>query len=503
MDTLVSLSELVASGIVLRPAEAVAIVGEICRQRAARLLPGLPSTAVIRLASHGEIVIEGPVPAGDDVIARAGQLLETLLAPFDAPPEYRASGALRLVVARALGSLDLPPFASLEEFCGALARFTTLEARDVVAGLVSAWTPGHADRDAAAAPVQEPITPALTVVPSPIAHRARKAEYAVWIAAPAAAAVIGYFLALQAYTVVDRRVAPVAQAAGHPQAMVETIASVPQLPEPPAKHEGVVRPLESSPHLVQAYAYSPSFGPAGALYFHEQHGGSSALKLAETNSGGAITRVINILDDRSRNFHPRPSPDGRHIAFDSDRDGVRGVFVANADGSDVHRVSGEGFASVPSWSPDGRRLAFVRAEPNAPRVWNLWLANADGSDLRRLTRHRVGQAWGGSWFPDGRRIAYSVENQLVILDLLTGQRRVLQSPRAGQLVRTPAVSPTGERIVFQVHHDGAWIADVRTGGMTRVLADPTAEEFTWASDGHHVAYHSHTNGAWSVWMMAL
>ena len=120
MTTSVSLAELDSSGIRLRPAEAVAIVGELCRQRAARLLPGLPSRSVIRLTKHGEITIEGPVPSGKDSVRRAAQLLESLLPPFDAPPEYRASGALRLVIARAQGTLDLPPYASLEEFCAVL-----------------------------------------------------------------------------------------------------------------------------------------------------------------------------------------------------------------------------------------------------------------------------------------------------------------------------------------------------------------------------------------------
>jgi len=131
------------------------------------------------------------------------------------------------------------------------------------------------------------------------------------------------------------------------------------------------------------------------------------------------------------------------------------------------------------------------------------VADADGSDLRRLTHHRVGQAWGGSWFPDGARIAYSVETRLTILDLTTGRTRVAESPVPGRLVRTPAVSPDGNRIVFQVHHDGTWLMDVRTGAMRRVLADPTAEEYTWAPDGRHVAFHSHRSGAWSIWVVAI
>ena len=484
----IPLSELVASGIRLRPAEAVAIVGEICRQRAARLVPGLPSAGVVRLTSHGEIVIEGPVPAGHDAIARAGQLLDALLAGSDAPPEYRASGALRLVVARATGTLDLPPYASLEEFCAALVRFSTLDTRDTVSSLVAAWNDARRLKEPVVPPAGDASVEPASAEPARPSTLRRSLQLAAWISAPAAAAVVGYLLALP----------PVKPAS--PEAPRPVAQAVPR--ERPAA--APVPQETSGPRVVQAAAYSPAVAPGGdAIYFHQQRGSVSSLKRADTVAGGSVRNVTSIVDDSARNFHPRPSPDGHRIAFDSDRDGVRGVYVANADGTGARRISGPGFASVPSWSPDGRRVAFARAESSAPSVWNLWIADSDGSSLRRLTRHRVGQAWGGSWFPDGRRLAYSVEDTLVILDLDSRDVRVLSSPRPGRLVRTPAVSPDGSRIVFQMYRDGTWIADARTGEMKRVLADPSAEEFTWAPDGHHVAFHSRRSGSWSVWMMPI
>jgi len=232
---------------------------------------------------------------------------------------------------------------------------------------------------------------------------------------------------------------------------------------------------------------------------------------AETDTRGAILRITSIVDDRAHNFHARPSPDGKRIAFDSDREGERAVYVADAEGRDVQRISGEGFAAVPSWSPDGRTIAFVRAEPDRPgaalrpaieRVWNLWTADLATGVMRRLTSHRVGQPWGGSWFPDGRRIAYSHEKRLVILDLASGKEVVYPSPVKGRLVRTPAVSPDGARVVFQVHHDGAWILELRDGSMRKVLADPSAEEYAWSPDGRRLAYHSRSVGGWGIWMMA-
>ena len=181
---------------------------------------------------------------------------------------------------------------------------------------------------------------------------------------------------------------------------------------------------------------------------------------------------------------------------------MRGVYVARADGSGVRRVSGNGYAAVPTWSPDGRRLAFLRAENNRPTVWNLWLLELASGEMARLTNYRYGQVWAGAWFPDGRRIAYSHEDRLILLDLDSGRSTSYISPRRGRLVRTPAVSPDGRWIMFQVFRDGGWLLDLESGSMQRVLDDPSAEEFTWAPDGRRVAFHSRRSGEWSLWIMA-
>ncbi|HET7697206.1 MAG TPA: hypothetical protein VFK57_15950 [Vicinamibacterales bacterium] len=103
------------------------------------MLPGIPSPGIIRITREGDLVVEGPIPTGDDAVARAALLLTNLLPGFDALPEYRASGPLRLVIARALGSIDLPPYPSLYEFRAALTRFATEDVRDVAQALFSSW----------------------------------------------------------------------------------------------------------------------------------------------------------------------------------------------------------------------------------------------------------------------------------------------------------------------------------------------------------------------------
>ena len=209
-----------------------------------------------------------------------------------------------------------------------------------------------------------------------------------------------------------------------------------------------------------------------------------------------------MVDDGARNYHPQPSPDGRLIAFDSDRDGVRGVYVANADGTQARRISPEGYAAAPTWSPDGKRLAYIRAERGNARVWNLWVQSLDERLPRRLTEYAYGQTWSASWFPDNRRICYTHEDKVVVRDLSTGQSRQFGSPIAGRLVRTPAVSPDGSKVVFQVSRNGAWLLDLGNGTMRHILSDPTAEEFAWAPGGDRIAFHTLRGGQWGIHIIA-
>jgi TolB protein len=235
------------------------------------------------------------------------------------------------------------------------------------------------------------------------------------------------------------------------------------------------------------------------------HAGREAAPLmrASVTDTGEIDQIETLLDDGAANYHVTMSPDATRIAYDSDRDGVRGVYVANADGTNARRISGGGYASVPSWSPDGERVAFVKAEPRQPRVWNVWIADVRSGHLQRVTNHEVGQPWGASWFPDGRRLAYSLEDRLMVADLRSGLARGYRSPRAGSLVRTPAVSPDGRRIVFQVQRDGVWLLDVERARMRRILEDETAEEFVWSPAGDAIAYHAQKGGSYGLWRLAM
>jgi hypothetical protein len=166
MTTRVSLAELAAADIQLRPAEAVAFVAEICRQYTSGGLSGIPSPGIIRVTRDGEIVVQGPMTTDDASVARAAHLLNDLLPDFDAAADYRASGGLRLVIARALGTLDLPPYATLDDFRTALNRFAVPDLTATARTLFRTWEEHRA--------VRRPAVAAASLTISDI-RRARRA----------------------------------------------------------------------------------------------------------------------------------------------------------------------------------------------------------------------------------------------------------------------------------------------------------------------------------------
>ncbi|MGE5610849.1 MAG: TolB family protein [Bacillota bacterium] len=205
----------------------------------------------------------------------------------------------------------------------------------------------------------------------------------------------------------------------------------------------------------------------------------------------------------SEDRYPCWSPDGKQIAFTSNRDGTYNLFVCNADGSAVRQLTHEKAPSVaymPSWvggrivfglhrdkpemasirpdgtdlrllgaghdpclSPDGIRIAYTGEVPGGVSVFVM---NADGSDKRRIVKDA--NPWGAifpAWSPDGRQIVYSFKAgealELFIVDA-EGRTEPRQVTRLGRICTPAAWSPDGKWISFRYTDEAYWRSKERT-----------------------------------------
>ena len=494
----VSLELLLKRDLRLDPHEAVAIAQAVAADH------GVPCVDNVQLRSDGTVAC-----VAHAVTPSARQLAEFLHRLL--PPGARVPAALQYAVARGLGEAEAPPFESIDAFSTVLERFENGDRAQVIRGVLAR----AARPEPAPAPVPAPAARVRLFEPPPVpvAPRRSHARMAGVALALCASAVIGFVSVRSVYlrdaAPADDRPTEMARASlnndGQPAAAIKQVGTSGSEPAPFPAVASVARngaAVGRMPGALIGAGFSPAFSSTGnALFFHtgDPKSARSAIAMAASSdwSPGSV-RIVTLIDDGSRNYHAQPSPDGEWIAFDSDRDGERGVYLAKRDGSGARRISGEGYAALPSWSPDSMRLTFVRAEADRPSVWNLWLEPTGGGEARRLTRYRYGQTWSASWFPDSVRVCFTHEDVLTLLDLESGRMRQFRSPVEGALVRTASVSPDGSRIIFQVLRHGVWMLDVARGTMQRVLADPTAEEFTWTPDGTRVAFHSRSGGRWGI-----
>ena len=119
-----------------------------------------------------------------------------------------------------------------------------------------------------------------------------------------------------------------------------------------------------------------------------------------------LTGPVPLLDEEhgdGTGYDPRWSPDGGRIVFSSYRDGNGEIYLMNADGSGVTRLTNyPGHDGEPDWSPDGQRIAF-RSYRNENE--DIYVMNATGGDVKRLT-YDSGRDILPRWSPDGQWIAF-------------------------------------------------------------------------------------------------
>ena len=228
---------------------------------------------------------------------------------------------------------------------------------------------------------------------------------------------------------------------------------------------------------------------------------------------------------------PAWSPDGKWLAFLSDRGGHgKRLYLLPRDGGEAQPLdTGAGAIKEFAWSPDGERIAFLRTDPvgdlvaaeknapivveESPRYDRLWTIDVLTREVRQTT-DAVAHVWEFSWLGDGRGLAIVVADdpteaawnscRLARLDLATGTVTTLYQPPTGREVARPASSPDGRSVACIVctwsdpgmSGGDLWIvpSDPASGTAPRNLtagAEFSVNTATWLPDGRELLCHTY------------
>jgi Tol biopolymer transport system component len=249
---------------------------------------------------------------------------------------------------------------------------------------------------------------------------------------------------------------------------------------------------------------SVSVSPDGRTIVFDVLGDLYTLPIA----GGTATRIVGGLSFESQ---PVFSPDGKTIAFLSDRTGVENLWIANADGSNPRAVSKDGLTRdrpeimvSPSWTPDGQYIVVSKSRPPDPGTFWLFMYHRDGGSGVRIGAAPPPQPgpdaqgpppppppnrMGAVVSPDGRFVYYAQRNgtftynarfplwQIYRHDRETGD--VAQVTNAQGSAMRPVLSPDGKFLVYGTRYKtdtGLRVRNLETGAERWLVTPVTRDD---------------------------
>ncbi|MGH7548946.1 MAG: peptidase S9, partial [Gemmatimonadales bacterium] len=214
-----------------------------------------------------------------------------------------------------------------------------------------------------------------------------------------------------------------------------------------------------------------SFSPDGSQFaIGAKHGDRDDLVILDVRKNREVRRIRVPLNGLTT---PAWSPDGKQLVFTGYDGGLSDLFVVDADGSDLRRLTNDRYADLqPSWSPDGKTIAFTTdrgsdTDFETLRFGNMRIAlyRLDTDRIEVLPRMDRGKNINPVWAPDGRAVAFVSDrtgiSDLYLYDFTDANLYQLTEVYTGVSGITP-LSPAlswareADRLAFAYYEDGEY-----------------------------------------------
>jgi Tol biopolymer transport system component/DNA-binding winged helix-turn-helix (wHTH) protein len=295
--------------------------------------------------------------------------------------------------------------------------------------------------------------------------------------------------------------------------LVSAIAGFVYIKRAPATAPPVSRAKSTLVRLTNNSAWDerPVWSPDGRkIAFSSNRDGKKKIYVMDAD-GSNVQRITNNL---AEDVNPCWSPDGSKILFDSERDGNREIYVMDADGNNQVRLTrNNAVDSTAAWSPDGSLIAFASnrdtGPPYNPYNLDIYVMNADGSNVRRIVDDPEYDV-SPQWSPDGRKILF-ISGRSGNFDVFemnadgTGQKNLTADYDKAD--GAPVWSLDGNNIAFSRRVDGKsqiFIMDADGTNLKRVTNNSANNEAPWWSpDGSKLVFLTDRDGNWEIYVTSV
>jgi eukaryotic-like serine/threonine-protein kinase len=212
------------------------------------------------------------------------------------------------------------------------------------------------------------------------------------------------------------------------------------------------REPDDVPHLTMLTYSGRDASPAAShdgrlIAYVSARDGSRRIWIKQL-ADGTEAPVTTGPDDSS----PRFTPDGATLLFTRTADAASALYRVAVVGGEPRKLLDNAFDG--DWSPDGKRIAFIRSRMATERFSTLCVAPLDGGDVRELAASHEEEFVTPRWSPDGSRIAVSVSphgthpGAVMLVDVESGERRMLVREQPHGLVSGVAWTRDGEAVIY-------------------------------------------------------